>query len=141
MNEQVTSNGTDNITEGGNNMGKKKAIIVDFDDMEGDTFVGTITNVTHGKTNENQPDKEYVTITMDVDYMEKPYDLFIPYSERKQSVWANFLTALKECDVKIKEIEDLKEQTFKFERKDIILRGGFKAKEGFPIPVEHITTE
>jgi hypothetical protein len=142
----MTRDGKGKTHKGGIQMGNAKTVVkkeagpvVDFDAMEGDTFVGKITNVSFGKTNVNQPDKEYVTLTMDVDYMDKPYDLFIPYSPRKQSVWANFLTALTACDVKIKSVNDLKGATFKFERKDIVLRGGFKAKEGFPIPIEHIT--
>lgn len=126
-------------------MGKKDkkgtGPVVELDALEGDTFIGEITDVSFGKTNPNQPDKDYVTLVMNVDYMEKPYELYIPYSERKQSVWANFLAALGECDVKIKDINDLKGESFRFERKDIILRGGFKAKEGFPLPIEHISED
>jgi len=117
---------------------QKEKIIVDTEELEGDKFQGTITNVKSGKTNPNQPEKTYVTLSMDVDYSDEPYDLFIPYSVRKQSVWAFFINVLKDCDVKIKNVEDLKGETFIFERKDIVLRGGFKAKEGFPLPIQHI---
>jgi len=120
---------------------KKSGPVVDLDSLEGDTFIGEITDVKFGKSNPNQPDKEYVTLVMNVDYMENPYELYIPYSERKQSVWAHFLEALKACDVTMKDVNDLKGESFRFERKDIILRGGFKAKEGFPLPIEHLGEE
>ena len=117
---------------------KESEPIVNLDDMKGDTFTGKITDVRFGKTNPNQPDKDYVTLVMDVDYMDKPYELYIPYTTRKESVWKHFLEHLQKCDVKLASVKDLKGETFIFERKDVVLRGGFIAKEGFPLPIEHV---
>lgn len=120
-------------------MAKKDEIVTNLDDLQGDTFTGKITDVKVGKSNPNQEDKVYITLVMDVDYMEDDYELYIPYSNKKMSVWGFFLKALvDDAGVKIKTPDDLKGESFLFERRDVVMRGGFVAKSGFPMPKEHL---
>jgi len=116
----------------------KIEIVTDLEGFQGDTFVGTITDVSVGKSNPNQEDKVYITLEMDVDYMEDPYNLYIPYSNKKKSVWGEWLKCLvEEAGVKIKSPDDLKDETFLFERRDIVFGRDFVAKTDFPMPIEH----
>lgn len=121
-------------------MGKNDIdIVTDINGLEGDVFVGAITDVKVGKSNPNQPDQVYITVVMDVDHFDDPYELYIPYNPKRRSVWGVWLTALrKEAGIKIDTPKDLVGSTLKFDRRDIVF-GDFTAKENFPIPIQDLT--
>lgn len=123
----------------------EEEIVTNFDDLEdqSDEFKfleGEIVDVKVEKSNENMPDKLYINVGLEVDFREEPWEISIPYSKQKESVWGRFLTALKEnCGITIESPKDLKGLKLKFERGPIILESGFEAKKDFPLPIEDIS--
>ena len=120
-------------------MGKKDInIIVDVDDMEGETFTATVEEVQVGKSNPDYPDQIYITLNLNVEWQDEPWSLFVPYNPKKRSVWGTWTESLKtRAKVKITDVKDLEGLNIKFERMDIKF-GDFTAKKNFPVPIEVI---
>lgn len=112
----------------------------DLDKFKGDVFEATVENVSIVKgRNPDFPDKVHVVLECNVEFMDDLYEISIPHSTKRESVWAYWLKALKEeAGLKIAKPEDLVGVTLKFERRPVVLRGGFEARSSMPMPVELI---
>lgn len=133
-------------------MGKTKVsdIVTNVEGLKGDTFEGTIDNVSiterevtidAGKDTERKEDREYIHIELEVPFMKD--DLFnvdFPVTDRSESGWGYFLKALKDdCGLEIEKLKDLEGLKLEFERRPIILASGFQAKKDCPMPIADLS--
>lgn len=117
---------------------------VRFDDMEGDTFVGTVKKAYYEEDEDfNGKMCEFAIIKLETDFSDE-WTVRMKYSESKRSLFGRFIKSMeKNAGVRIppgKDIDALIGTTFKFERTDIEFGKDIKV-EAFPLPVEVVEEE
>jgi hypothetical protein len=126
---------------------KTDDVVVNRKNMKGDTFEGTIDNVSvitrevdveDKKTGEKRKeDRDYIHIELEVPFMQdKLYSIDLPPSEKEESAWGYWLKALNEdAGIEIEKLKDLEGLHLEFERRPIVLASGFVAKKECPMPI------
>lgn len=128
---------------------KEKDIIVDVEGLKGDTFEGKIDNVSvitrevtiaQGTDKERQEDRDYIHIELEVPFMQDDlYKIDLPVSDKEESGWGYWLKALKsDAGIEIEKLKDLEGLELEFERRPIVLAGGFMAKKECPMPIAEV---
>lgn len=133
-------------------MGKTKVtdVMVNVGGLKGDTFEGTIDNVSittreitigAGTDDERKEDREYIHIEMEVPFMQEGlFNVDFPVTDRAESGWGYWLKALKEdAGIEIESLKDLEGLKLEFERRPIILASGFQAKKDCPMPIADLS--
>jgi len=110
------------------------------DELRGNTFEGTVISAEVVKReSKGQPQKglrDYLSLTLATSVSDKPFSVNMAFSDRKNSLFGEFLRALKKCKVSIANEKDLVGAKFLWERTDIDF-GNFSVKD-FPLPVEFL---
>ena len=131
---------------------KEDGVITNLKDMKGDTFEGTIDNVsvitrevdiTNKKTGETtKEDRDYIHIELEVPFMQdKLYSIDLPPSDKEESAWGYWLKALNKTGIEIEKLKDLEGLQLEFERRPIVLTSGFVAKKECPMPIRDMSTK
>jgi hypothetical protein len=138
---------------GTKNRDKADDVVVNRKDMKGDTFEGTIDNVSvitreieveDKKTGEKRKeDRDYIHIELEVPFMQdKLYSIDLPPSEKEESAWGYWLKALNEdAGIEIEKLKDLEGLHLEFERRPIVLTSGFVAKKECPMPIADLSAQ
>ena len=112
------------------------------DELKGNTFEGTVTGAEIAKgESRSQPGvvKDYLNLTLATSMTDRPFTVRMAQSDRKNSLFGEFLRALKKCRVTIQSEKDLIGAKFLFERQDVDF-GSFQVKD-FPFPVQFLGKE
>ena len=131
---------------------KADEVVVNLGSMKGDTFEGTIDNVSVITREVNitakdgtvtKEDRDYIHIEMEVPFMKEGlYSIDMPPSDKSESTWGYWLKALKEdAGIEIEKLKDLEGLHLEFERRPVVLASGYVAKKECPMPIADLSNK